>query len=185
MGQEDETSSATSTQGETRATSGDYEKGVQETENQNACKTNSTKDLCVVHSKKDSPEPILKRTVWKTLRTDVKKVFSDLSTQLLRPASSDVMHMRPLIREDQGTIYFGKTDQETSNPLKPTVTRKTAIVVPLQHPETLPMNKYFDNSQNQKTASTPDVQSTEDTNNTTKSVCILLLCTVSNYCFNS
>lgn len=183
MGHEDETNYTTSLKGEAAAIPEVKKKGIQGTENQDAWKMRYTQDFGAVHSKNDSPQPVFKGIVWNSLRTaEVKKVFSDLGSRLLRPPSSDVMHMRPLIRENQGTVHFVKPDQETSQPL---VSHSAATVVPSEEPEMLPMSKYFDYSQSQQKVTTTNITSTEGSSITSKSVCILLLCAVSNCCFNS
>ena len=166
-------------------TSENYEGDVQgTTDNKYESKTKITQDGSV-----NQAEPVFKGTVWNTLRTDVKKVFSDFSTRLLRPPSSDVMHMRPLMTGDRGVLHFGKTDQGTPKPtsrVNSTVNRSSARVVPVVDPEELPNNKYVDHSLDKPTVTTHDVTPMEgSTSITTKSVCILLLCTVSNFSLNS
>ncbi|XP_063859218.1 uncharacterized protein LOC135100306 [Scylla paramamosain] len=168
--QEDESNFANRLKGEPSTTSENYEKDVQgTTENKYVSKIKFTQDLGAVNQ-----EPVFKGTVWNTLRTDVKKVFSDFSTKLLRPPSSDVMHMRPLMRGDQEMFHFGKEDQETSMPtsiVKPVVKHSSSKVVPAGDPEALPINKYVDHSLDRQTVTTPDVTPMEDsTSTTTKSV---------------
>ncbi|XP_045131416.1 uncharacterized protein LOC123516250 [Portunus trituberculatus] len=183
---EDDSNSVNSLKGEPSTTSENYEKDAHAmTENKYVSKTKFTQDLGVVNQ----VEPVFKGTVWNTLRTDVKKVFSDFSTRLLRPPSSDVLNMRPLIRGDRDMLHFGKTDQETPKPtsiVKATLKRNSARIVPEGNPEALPINKYVDHSLDRPTVPTPDVSPMEgSTSTTTKSVCILLLCTLSNCCFTS
>lgn len=182
MGGGDETNLTISQKGEAAAAAEVKETVMQGTENHYAWKMRYPQEFGPVHPNGDSPEPVFKGTVWNTLRTDVKKVLSDLSTRLMRPPSSDVMHMRPLIREELGTIHFGKSEQETSKPLKPTVATATTTAVHSQDPGMLPMSKYFDHSQSQQKVTTPDITPTEFNSITTKSVCIVFLCAVSNCC---